>query len=230
MSSSPLPGWRWLVIAALLAIGAVVAWKLFPIETWLETSVDWIESLGAWGPIVWFACFAILGTVSFPTTPLYLTTGVLFGVLGGALLAFSAGLTASLASFLIARHLARSTWQDRLDALPRFQELLAALEDESFKVVVLARVSPFIPAAVKNYGFGLTSIPFRRYCAATAIGQLPIAAAYTYLGWASGTAMLGGEKELSRTELSLLVAGGVASILLLVLVTWHARRVLQKRP
>lgn len=219
--------WRWIVIALLVALGAALAWKLLPVADWVKEGIDWIEDLGPWGPLAWFLIFACLGTLSFPSTPLYLASGVLFGFVGGAAVGFAGGYTASLCSFLIARHLAREAWESRLEKLPKFEELLTSLEEESFKVVVLARVSPFIPASVKNYGFGLTGISFSRYAAATAIGQLPVAATYIYLGWVGGTAVLDGEHELTGTEIGLLVGGAIASILLLVLVTWHANRTLK---
>jgi uncharacterized membrane protein YdjX (TVP38/TMEM64 family) len=219
-------GWRWLVAAALVAVGAALAWKAFPVDEWIAGALHRIETLGAWAPLVWFVAFAVLGTLSFPTTPLYLASGILFGFWTGCAVGLVGGYAAALASFLIARHLARTSWEERLRELPRFQSLVAALEQEGFKVVVLARISPFIPASVKNYGFGLTDISFARFALATAIGQVPFATTYVYLGWVGGTAVLLGEEELSSTEIALFVAGCVASVALHAFVSWLAQRAL----
>lgn len=220
--------WRWFILAGLVLLALSAAWILLPMDAWIGAGVRAIDGLGAWGPIVYLLVFVTLGTVSVPTTPLYLGAGIVFGIWTGAAVALVAGFLASMISFLIARHVAHDAWEKRLQSLPRFQSLLAALEDQGFKLVVLARLSPFIPASFKNYGFGLTEIEFRRYASATALGQTPIAMTYVYLGWVGGAAMLHAERPaFTGIEITLLVAGCVASVALLGLTAWHARKLLR---
>lgn len=215
---------RWIALVALVIGALTVAWILLPIDTWLGQGIERMERLGPWGPIAYFFVFLCLATASFPTTPLYLVSGILFGLATGFGVAFAAGALSALLSFLVARHLARGAWEDRLRSFPRFRHLLESMSEGGFRMVVLARISPFIPASVKNYGFGLTAIPFRDYALATLLGQLPVSATYVWLGWVGGETVLQGKEPLSTAELALLVAGSVASVLLLAMITWRAQR------
>lgn len=212
------------VLGALTAVA--LAWAVLPMASWVDTGVRWVRTLGAWGPAVWFGVFVVLGAFSFPTTPLYVASGALFGFGGGVLVAYPAGILAATLSFTFARHFARDACRDRLERFPRFVELMESVESEGFRFVLLARLTPVVPAVVKNYGFGVTRISLGRFVAATALGQLPLALSYGYLGWAGGRTLAASDGRGTTPEV-LLVVGALASLAFVGLLGWKARRAIR---
>ena len=145
---------------------------------------DWMDGLGAAGPLVFIAVSASLTVVLFPGPVLAAASGLLFGTaLGTPVSIASATLGATLAFSL-------SRWwaHDAVVALagPRLQALRAWVGRRGFLTVLYARIAPGVPYTLVNYAAGLTPIALRSFVAATAIGVAPRAFAYTALGGSLG--------------------------------------------
>lgn len=115
-----------------------------------------------------------------PSAVLTVVGGVLLGfwvALGSVLVAAVAG---SAAAFAVSRALGRDAVRglsgDRLRALDR------RVGAHGFASVLVIRLVPVLPFTTLNYALGLTSISWRAYLPATALGILPGTALYVAVG------------------------------------------------
>lgn len=203
-------------------------WSLLPVGEWSRTAMQRIDDWGPWGMVAFVVLYVVLGTFTFPSTPLNIGAGILFSYPIGLGLAFAGALCTSVISFFIARYAARDWVEARVARIPDAREILDAIAEEGFKAVFLARLNPFIPASLKNYGFGITAMNVRRYVLGTAFGQLPIVAAHVYLGWAGGAAMMYENSEFSTVDYILIGLGVLSSLIMLILISWYGKRKLAK--
>jgi uncharacterized membrane protein YdjX (TVP38/TMEM64 family) len=218
-------------VARIAAVAAALA-ALLLLGRWLGGSLpafaQWVEGLGAWGPIA-FGVGYVLAVVAFvPASLLTLAAGAIFGVAEGTAVVFVSALTGSALAFLIARHLARHAIERRLAADARFAAIDRAIGEQGRKIVLLLRLSPAFPFNLLNYGLGLTRVSFRDYLIA-GVGMLPGTLLYVYLGKVAGdvAALAGGAKlERGPGGTLLLVVGLVATIAVTVVITGIARRAL----
>ena len=221
--------WKWIVIGfALIAMGT--AWRMLPIETWLQEFNAWVAQLGSWGFVV-YGIFYIVATVLF--VPGALTTigsGFLFGLgWGTAVVSVSATIGASLA-FLIARYLARDWVISKAGQSPRFNAIDQAIGKQGWKIVGLLRLSPALPFSLSNYLYGLTAVRFVPYVLATWIGTFPGTMMYVYFG-AIGKAGLEAASTGGGTppaQQALLIVGLVATIVVTIFVTRIAQKALKE--
>ena len=231
--SASVPSRRALLQATLIAAAGaavlVVTWKAFPIDLWARALLDAVADMGIYGPLVYALVYVIVGSLGVPRTPLNVGAGIVFSFpLALATVLVSATVT-FLLTFSIARHTASQWVRRRLDALPEARKIMQAVEEEGFKLVLLLRMNPFVPAVIKGYGFGTTTLRLAPYLAASVLGFLPIACAHVYLGWAGGRAMMSASEQPDSWRTALLIGGGVLSVALVVFVYVFANRALQKR-
>lgn len=214
---------KWSIVGVLAVAAAATLWAVLPINQWLENTIMSIQRLGHWGIGVYFLLYFCLAAVTFPTTPLNVGSGLLFDLWVALPVALLADALAAFATFLFSRHVGREWATRKLHAWPLSESLVATVEAQGFKFVLLARLNPFIPSSVKNFGFGLTSIRFWEYGLATVLGQAPIVCAYVYLGWAGGATLLEPDNShgLSYTVVGLGIA---ASVAMLAAISWYGRR------
>jgi len=177
---------------------------------------------------------------------------VAFGLLWGTVLVSVASVTGAAAAFLIARAWGRERIEarvqgraetggarsgpgyllgrvaDRVVGNEKFEAVDRAVGEEGWKVVALTRLSPVFPFNVLNYAFGLTRVRFGPYVLASWLAMLPGTLMYVYVG-AAGTevaAAATGAADWGRTALQ--VAGLLATVAVVVLVTRRARQMLRE--
>jgi uncharacterized membrane protein YdjX (TVP38/TMEM64 family) len=215
---------------ALAAAGILLAAILF--GRWAGAFVPelrtWVESLGPWGPVAFILVYAVAAVALVPASILTLGAGALFGVVAGTAYVFVAAVLGSAMAFLIARYVARSTVERRIERDPRFASVDRAIATEGRKIVLLLRLSPVFPFNLLNYALGLTRISFADYLVAS-IGMLPATLMYVYLG-SLGTdvaaAAGGAAAERSNAEWALLAVGLAATVAVTISVTRVARKAL----
>ncbi len=170
----------------------------------------WLAGLGPAAPLLFILLYAGASLLFLPGTLLTLAGGALFGPLWGTVWNLTGATLGATLAFLLARHLA-GDWVARKSG-PRLQRLVAGVEGEGWRFVAFVRLVPLFPFNLLNYAFGLTRIPLRAYCLATAVCMAPAAAAYTYLGYAGRAAAAGGEGAIRK---GLLALGALAAVALL---------------
>lgn len=189
---------------------------------------EWVDGLGALGPIVFIVGYAIAVVAFIPGSVMTLAAGAIFGVVEGTLYVIVAATLGSILAFLIARHLARHSIERRIEGDVRFAAIDRAIGDEGLKIVVLLRLSPVFPFNLLNYALGLTRVGLMDYSIAS-LGMLPGTLLYVYAGKVAGdvAAVAGGHAaERGAADWVVLVLGLVATALVTVFVTRVARRAL----
>jgi uncharacterized membrane protein YdjX (TVP38/TMEM64 family) len=218
---------RLLVVAAALAALVLLGRQAGGAVTRFAA---WVEQLGAWGPLVYVAGYA-LATVAFvPGSLLTLAGGAIFGLGRGFALVFVAAVLGSSAAFLAARHVVRARIEARIAADPRFAAIDRAVAAQGRWIVFLLRLSPVFPFVLLNYALGLTRVRFADYLAAS-LGMLPGTLLYVYYGALAGeVARLAGGASVAKGAgyYAVLVLGLVATLAVTLVVTRLARRALRE--
>jgi uncharacterized membrane protein YdjX (TVP38/TMEM64 family) len=206
-------------LAALFAVGRVAGGRLDEFRAW-------IDGLGAIGPVVFVAAYAIGVVALLPAAALTLAGGAIFGVVKGTAVVFTAAIIGSTLAFLIARYLARELVERRIAGNAQFAAIDRAIGQQGRKIVFLLRLSPVFPFSLGNYALGLTRVRLADYVAGAA-GMLPGTFLYVYIGSLAGdvaSAAAGGGVSTGKTLIT--VVGLAATALVTVFVTRIARRAL----
>lgn len=209
------------VVVALLALGRQAG-------GYLPQFAAWVDSLGAWGPIVFILGYATAVVAFVPGSLLTLAAGAIFGLAEGVVYVFIAATLGSSLAFLVSRYIARGAIERRIQGNPRFAAIDRAVGEQGRKIVFLLRLSPVFPFTLLNYGLGLTRVRFADYVMAC-VGMLPGTVLYVYYGKLAGdvAALAGGAAPAGGAGYwSVLILGLVATILVTGLVTRTARRAL----
>jgi uncharacterized membrane protein YdjX (TVP38/TMEM64 family) len=212
---------RWpLAAACVLLVAAVLAWMFVPAADWINSLGKTVASLGAAAPAIYLVLYT-LGTVVLAPSPLMsIAAGVAFGWWGLplAVIGATAGATAS---FLLSRYFFDGAIEDWLTDRPAFNAARRAVDEESWRILLLLRLSPAVPFGLLNYLLGLTRTPLRTYVVTTALGILPGSFVDIYID------VIG--KEAGHTaQLSLLVVGLIATIAVAAMITIKARGYLRE--
>ena len=180
-----MPAWR-IAGAALLVLVVVGLVHLADVPEHLRRAQGWMEGLGAWGPIVFIAIYVATTLVAGPGLPFTLVSPVLFGPWAAFVIMVVASSLSASSAFLIARYVARDAVARRLEGNERFAHVNRLLDEHAWIIIPFVRVVP-VPFALNNYGFGLTSISFRRYLLLSEVGMIPMNAVLVLgAGWVLG--------------------------------------------
>lgn len=224
------PGLGRLVVGGGILATLVVAALTLPVREWLVAFLEWTESLGPLGPVVFIGVYVVATVLFLPGSLLTLGAGLLFGLVRGTI-AVSIGSTLGVtAAFLVGRYVARRRIEAALSDRPKFAAIDDAVGREGFKIVLLTRLSPAFPFNLLNYAFGVTRVRLRDYVIASWIGMLPGTVMYVYFGTlAKNLAALAagdvGASGAGRT--ALLIVGLIATVVVTIVVTRTARRALR---
>jgi len=142
----------------LLASAAVVIFLLWALSQNWQAFLAWKAQVGA---VPFFIGMALLPLLGVPSTPLFVLAGVTFGL--GTALAGSA--LAVLANLLLSHLLARRLFWNPLSRLfDRFHYQPPDVSaGNAFGVLLLLRLTPGLPSALKNYASALVDVPFMVY-------------------------------------------------------------------
>lgn len=210
----------------MFALGMVVLtvlWWQLPIKDWIAQFRLWILELGFPGVIAFAVVYVLITLILGPASALTLAAGFAYGLWGFPLVVLSASLGAALA-FLIGRYVARNRVARWIDGNRRLRSLSRVIDEESWRVVGLMRLSPLIPYGMQNYLFSVTQIGFVPYLLATIIGIMPATALYVYIG------SLGqGAGHATIYQWSLALFGLLATALIVWFVSKRASALLDDR-
>lgn len=171
---------RVLVLIGLIAFA--ILFRTLPVTEWLERLTRLNQAYPLAVPIAYVMTVIIATVALFPGWISMMIAGLLFGLLPGlpyALLGITGG---AFGAFLTGRALGRSWVEKRMGDNLKLQALDEAVEAQSFYIIFLTRFAIVLPFNLLNYAFGLTRVQPTVYVAATALGMLPAALLYVYLG------------------------------------------------
>ncbi len=213
---------------ALAALAALVLLGRFA-GGYLPRFAAWVESAGAWGPVLFILGYgaAVVGFV--PGSILTLAAGAIFGLGRGVAYVFVAAVLGSSAAFLVARYLARKAIERRLAGNPRFAAIDRAIGAQGRRIVFLLRLSPVFPFTLLNYALGLTRVRFVDYFVAS-VGMLPGTFLYVYYGKLAGdvAALAGGTEKFEVYGYLPHVVGIAFAIVVTTVIARIARRALRE--
>lgn len=172
---------------------------------------DWISGLGAAGPVVFIAGYALATVAFLPGTPLTLLAGLLFGPIVGGTYAFSGAMIGAVLAFLVARYAARDLVASWMRKSERLRRLDAGVERQGWRMLVITRLVPVFPFNLQNYAYGLTRVRLGTYTLVSGLCIVPGVAVYAFAGGSLGSLSAGG--DLTRVFVYL----GVAAIIFVAL-------------
>ncbi len=187
-----------------------------------------VAALGAAGYAGFILVYAAACILFLPASILTLGAGAAFGLWRGFALVWLGAVVGACLSFLIGRHWLRGWVQRRMAGMASFAAIDAAVAEQSWKVVVLTRLSPLLPFGLLNYAYGLTKIGFWEYSLATALGIIPGTLLFVYLGAVAGEAAGARGRSKSPLEWAFFIGGLAATLAAGWLITRAARKALAK--
>lgn len=214
-----------LLLAAVVAAVVVTVFTV-DIRALLREALAGLESLGAWGPVIFVLLYIVAAVLLVPGSALTLGAGALFGVGLGSVLVSAGATLGATAAFLVGRYLARDWVAKKIEGNAAFAALDRAVAADGWKIVGLTRLSPAFPFTLLNYAFGLTRVSLRDYVLASWIGMMPGTVMYVYLG---SLARAAGDCSRTPAEWALYGVGLAATIVVTVFVTRLARAALAQR-
>lgn len=215
--------WPW-IVAVLVLVALGFAWALLPLGDWLQSFSDWINGFGAFGVIAFGIGYVVAVVLLVPGAVLTFAAAVAYGWWALPLVLVAASIGAVL-GFLISRYLLRDRVRTMIESRPTVKAAADAVDEQGWKVLLLLRTSPVVPFSAQNYLFGITRIPLPTYLAASAGGMIPGTLLNVYLGVLGAAAGGGGNDGVSW---GFLIAGLIATIAAMALVTWKAREKLKE--
>ena len=215
-------------MVGLVAVVALV-W-LLPVREWTIALAERIRGAGATGVFIFMAVYVVAEVALVPGSVLTMAAGFAYGPIRGLLVASPASVLAATIAFILGRTALRGWVQKKISGSPKTRAVDRAIGRNSFKLILLLRLSPAIPYNVLNYMLGVSDVPIGQYVVASFVGMLPGTWLYVYLGSLATTAA--GLTQASRgggqARLVLTIAGLVATAVAVFFVTKAARRMLDE--
>lgn len=149
---------------------------------WLNAFVEWCGGLGWGAPFLLALATGMLTFFMLPSFPMMVGAGVvlprMWGMFVGqftAIMAVMSGLWAgSMLAFVLGRTLMRKWAEERLNKLAWMRVINSMVADEGWWVVMLARMSPLLPAEIFNYACSLTPISFTGFALGSLGSVVPV--------------------------------------------------------
>ena len=199
------------------------------LQEFLQNALQWINSLGAIGGIVFIGIYIIATLAFLPAALLTLGAGVIFGVIWGSIYVFIGATLGAIAAFLGGRYLAQGWVKEKISSYKKFAIIDKAVSKEGLKIVLLVRLSPLFPFNLLNYAFGITSVSFQDYLIGS-LGMIPGTIMYVYFGSLVGDiALIGSKNQPGNIILHwvIQIMGLIATIAVTVYVTKIAKKALE---
>lgn len=134
----------------------------------LEAFVDWVQALGLLAPPMLALVVALLQLLMLPTFPLMAGAGVVFPTIFGYVEGQAVGVVAvfaglwlgSMVTFMLGRRCFKEWAEEELKKFAWMHIVNRMIDEQGWWVVLLARMSPLLPAEVFNYACSLTSLSY----------------------------------------------------------------------
>jgi uncharacterized membrane protein YdjX (TVP38/TMEM64 family) len=211
------------LVVGAAAAATIAIWYLLPVDAWLRGFGAWATGLGLYGPLAFAAIFLAATLLVIPCTPLTIAGAVAFGWWSMPIVLVSATLGSALA-FFAGRSLLRERVRRVIDRRPGWKATAEAVGDGDWRLLLLMRLSPFVPFNAQNYALGITDVGVGAFLVSTVLGMLPGTVLCVYLGVIGRAA--GQEGPVHWVSLGL---GLAATFGLVVLTRRRVRAKLQAR-
>ena len=148
----------------------------------LATHQDLLHHLSTGQVLLYFVVIAF--TMAFaltPTTLVAIVTGYYFGWAGlpGMVLAYA---LAAAIGYELAQRLDHGKLRHFLHLFPKAEAVLGELQNQSWQLILLTRLSPVLPFALMTFVLAIVGVPRKRFLAASVLGMLPRSLFFYWLG------------------------------------------------
>ena len=190
----------------------------------------WVQSLGAWGPLVFVLSYGVAAVLLIPCFPLTLAAGALWGFTLGLIYVLAGATFGAVLAFYSARYLVRHRVERYVARYPRLEAIDRAVESEGMRLVCLLRLSPVVPFTLLNYVLGVSRLRFRDYLGGMT-GIIPVAAMYVYAGKVAGdlASLATGAAPRGTMYYTMMAIGLGATLLASLLIVRAANRAVTTR-
>ncbi len=150
--------------------------------TSIDSTVLYLKSFGAYGPLVAFLLFFIQAVA--PIIPYVIfagAAGMIYGYLIGFLLAWLGAVAGAWFLYWISKKMAGNRLINSIQSRYDF-DLKSIDERYIFWVLLVCRIFPVVPTPIINVGSGLGGVSLRVFLSSSAIGKIPWAIIYVALG------------------------------------------------
>ena len=198
----------------ILKVGAVVLMfgALYLMSRYMSNVIDvkavqaFVKQAGPWAPLLYMSCYLIGPTVFFPASLLSMTGGVLFGPVWGSAYTICSATVGATVPFLLTRKFGRKPLEKLLSQSENFEDRFTAfeqsVEEQGWKYVAFTRLVTVFPFLLLNYAFGLTKVRLWTYVWASFLFMLPGTIMFTYMGYAGGEALTGGDGLAGKVSIA----------------------------
>ena len=220
---------KWWILLALLVTAAIAVGMHFgdralfkALRAVIGILHDAVDDAPLQVILAYFALYVATSAVSLPVAGLLtLVAGALFGFWWGMLLASVSASTGALAGFLVSRYLFHGAVERRFGA--RLAPIHDGLREEGAFYLFALRMVPVFPFWLVNMLMGLTSMRAFTFWWVSALGLLPLEAAYVFAGTQLATISKPGD-ILSPGLIAVLLGLALLPLLLRRVVHWAERR------
>lgn len=203
---------RRLLILALVVLALLLGLHFTPLSAWMDDVRALKQTVQSYGwkayALFWLGSVSAIA-IGVPRLALCGIAGMLFGFVGGSLVALASGVLGSYGAFLLARWSGRD-WAERKLA-GATDKLRAVLAKPTVGSIFVARQLP-VPGILINVLIGVLPTAHSTFLLGTSLGYLPSTAIVALAGSSLGKESLG----IAITQVSLAMASlGALTVLLL---------------
>jgi uncharacterized membrane protein YdjX (TVP38/TMEM64 family) len=149
----------------------------------VDSFVEYIQSFGLWAPVISILLMIVQALAApLPAFLIAGANGIVFGIGWGSLISWLGGMAGALVSFWLARLLGRDFVSRMTKGKARLGKVDEMSTDHGFKIILVARLLPFISFDLMSYLAGLSKMKIRSFLLATGVGMIPGTVLYTALG------------------------------------------------
>ena len=145
-----------------------------------EEIKEFVLSYGVYAPIIFIILFTFVPLTLFPDAILAIAGGLIFGLVEGSIYIIIGAILGSTLSFYIARYCGESL-RKKLKG-EKILNINEQVKNNGFLIIFLLRLIPLVPFDIISYSAGFSSIKFKDFILATAIGIVPGALVYANIG------------------------------------------------
>jgi uncharacterized membrane protein YdjX (TVP38/TMEM64 family) len=163
------------------------------------------------------------------STFVVIVTGYFLGWAGLPGMVLSYALAAAL-GYELARRLDQDKLRGFLHHFPKADAVLAELQNQSWQLILLTRLSPVLPFALMTFVLAIVGVPRGRFLAASILGMLPRSLFFYWLGTKASDvlALLRNPDEGTLSKLVLLALVAASLLGLYVVFNRALQRVLRR--
>jgi uncharacterized membrane protein YdjX (TVP38/TMEM64 family) len=186
----------------------------------LEDIKGLIHSWGAAAPLMSIILMVMQAVIApLPAFLITAANGLIFGLYWGTIISWIGAMCGALVSFMMSRYFYNS-FSKKIRGHRRGLEYLERIESKhGFRVILTARLLPFISFDLISYAAGLSTIRTRSFFIATGIGMLPATIVYT---------VFGSEMEKLNAYSGRLFTFSILAVLALLLI-WTVRGIYKRK-